>query len=1106
MLGTLLGCFVVLLQGSRSLRFNSHTNRAFNLAVNANSSFTHQQNEDLPDCSPDHIRVAYGECRDNGTRTLSFFYSDKCKTTESTPVLTPLFNISCSLKCKEGQYFDYTNKSCSDCPAGATADYYTVTYDDWTTIPSNFVLSQDGGAGPWVGFGSALRSPYLGDLGESSRVTLDVDILLDEGEISFEYENARSPYQQSYLFLLIDGSFVDHFFESQNFTKFSQNLNFGRHTITWVYECNGEYSCRGDDAARIRNIKIVGQHYLVTHCEKCQPGTYSKGGKCLKCPRNTFTDKEAQMECTACESNQYSLPGSTKCKKLDKCTKEHTTASFGPCEMRDGKFMHQKTYSWIEPKICDSEGVAIPAPEFTECPGCGPGQFRKDGVCVACPRGLYRSENDTDDTKCNKCESGSISPPSIVYTPGNKILQKFKTYCVSDRGDPADCGTNGWRELENVLDSGHPHFGPVQSILTVPMKIQSYGIAKVLITTHLAETSLFKVSSATNEPFILHPNENGQLTELNLYCTQLDTELKFLFLRTSLADTKTKDYVEIHQIIINGDKDAESGGTMCSKCASGMASSEDQTFCSICPPGTFSSSGSSSCTKCPDGSYSAYSQQGSCIKCGNNTQTAENATICLPPTCGFKHNDTYGFDLTALKVLDGMHGPFDFQKKSSYSQFYFDICSQGSSKEMCVTRKSEDDDDDDDDDDDEDSTAHMQTNTYDSAKTSKRIIVHKTAVKRTLGSDPITYIPTNDWNTTRPSAKDGLKTFGCEIDAAGKAISLGSQMELNYYERTVSAVGNEDEDAEEEEEERMNSKFRFMKRRIPVPKPETEQNSKFGFVRRRKTDQKQKQAQNGKFNFLKRRKPGPKPQLHANSRRTMNGVEYGVNLTLTQGTQCRRPISTSNSNFDFTRSPRLANQLSKYHKLPLLSEDELAELEASDPNALTKMQPFQTTILIVCSPQSGEGRPQPISLSGTQCSYSFEWKSQFGCRKCLVDDYETILTDCVKSEQKEIRQLKAGVVCVGGEKGGEVKTMKCTAPIVKMGWIGTLITLAVVVVCAVIVVLVICRLRKTNKELKFQLLEKSNKQIEKEGGTSMFDEEQKTGDTGRNLMSKEMDE
>ncbi|KAK2957205.1 putative Endosome/lysosome-associated apoptosis and autophagy regulator 1 [Blattamonas nauphoetae] len=917
----------------------------------------------LEACTLDDVRVGYGECRPNGTRTVFFQYVPTCDNT-SSPVLHTRYNSSCDFSCQEGQYYDAVKQDCFDCPAGTTSEYYALTYSDWPTIPKEFKLHTVNDAKPWEAFGSSVHAPAL-KLFQETSMSLDVDIHTPSGNVSFKYECFDDERGEVELVFLIDGVEKGQNLYSSTFSVIHFPLSFGKHTLTWLYRSN-TVNDGPLDGARVTDIRIVGAHYLVSHCVKCPTGSYSTEGKCMQCPRGTYSKTPGASKCETCEKGKWSQPGSTECQDLPRCLPTDYTATYGECEMIDGEYKRMRTFKWIEPLHCNPDhpwSKPLPKASPGPCPRCGPGQFRKAGICSACPQGSFRTGEEEDESQCQRCASGSIAPPAIVVSAGSKIIKGSTTKCVSDRGDPSDCATDGWMESHLGFTSGVGHSGPVQSILVIPLNITTKGVVSFHFSTHLQNTSYFKFHTTSSTPTVVNSSLNGNISRADVKVTNEDTNITFIFLKTRPSTSPAEeDYIDIYQITINGAQDAHVGGTRCDECQPGTMATSQQDSCSDCPPGTFSKGNASSCSPCLDGTYTSWKGSEMCRPCGKHTDSADNFTTCKPKICGFKHNDTHSFDLSSLRIDEGMHGPFDAQKSQSrYSQFYFDFCSTGLSDVMCLPPKQ-------------------------------------------------SFLSNDEKNKTKKTVVGKIKTYACEID--GETVKdLGNKMEFDFFERIEKKM------------------------------------------------------------------------------------EYGVNVTFYDGSLCFKTKKGLSSNAQTERVEKYFNKYgivtpSLSNTSQILSQDEAnALVQANQASLLQNVVMFSTQVLLKCNPDVPVGRPVPVSLDMSNCSYSFLWETAAACRSCRKEDFDTITTDCIKSQQK-VRSVKKGSSqCFGGYVPDAEIVQSCKSPYVKLGALETILVVAIVLVVIVGGIIIICLLRKKNKTLQFQLLENSNRQIEKEGGTSMFDED-----------------
>ena len=175
----------------------------------------------------------------------------------------------------------------------------------------------------------------------------------------------------------------------------------GFHILDWTYQKYIEKDSHdyADFSAEIEWIKITGTSWAPNHCNACKRGVASADqSRCELCPTNYYlNDLEAKGgKCDKCPEDTYSISGAygvEYCEKSKPCTEDDYTIEYGECH----KGERSMTYKWVEPKICtEHNGVSLPQPvsKVVECRGCGRGQFLNgDGTCEYCGTAEYQSRD-----------------------------------------------------------------------------------------------------------------------------------------------------------------------------------------------------------------------------------------------------------------------------------------------------------------------------------------------------------------------------------------------------------------------------------------------------------------------------------------------------------------------------------------------------------------------------------------------------------------------------------------------------------------------------------------------------------------------------------------
>jgi len=99
-------------------------------------------------------------------------------------------------------------------------------------------------------------------------------------------------------------------------------------------------------------------------------------------------------------------------------------------------------------------------------------------------------------------------------------------------------------------------------------------------------------------------------------------------------------------------------------------------------------------------------------------------------------------------------------------------------------------------------------------------------------------------------------------------------------------------------------------------------------------------------------------------------------------------------------------------------------------SAVCEGREIVTTVIFRCDPSVGAGFPSVIP--GDECAPTITWTSQYACRVCGPNDYETILSKCEGGTQHKEMHLKTGAKCNGAARliGEE---LECTDIVVSLG-------------------------------------------------------------------------
>jgi hypothetical protein len=435
-------------------------------------------------------------------------------------------------------------------------------------------------------------------------------------------------------------------------------VGVGWHTFKWIYYKDISASS-GRDVAEIFEIGYNGTEFAATECQQCPPGLTSPKGsaRCTSCGRGQIWDDEV-YRCVTCPVGKYTLPALSTCEQQPPCTADDYVAVYSPCA--GGK--RDKSYAWMEPKICDSSrGANIPADEVgVPCQACNPGYAQPAGDaagCQVCDPGTY---SPGGGVPCKLCPSGTEARASTFLTEFTTWPRGASTGCSGE------CGSDGWRLRETFVDAGARH-GQAEVWLRFLLVLAEPGkLTFEYDMTCAGDERRFFLDVDHGPPLMLCGGSNQAAAPgaAGQYRAQVSLaagkhEVRWVYSQRT-DDPALGGVARMHRVVIEGvargDEGVEAGGAHdCNKCKAGyyagLAWTGDafstQTVCQPCPEGQTSVEGSTLCTPCPTDTFAPRPGSPRCLACGANTHSAPGSNGC---------NQDCLVDLESLGVSSGEGG------------------------------------------------------------------------------------------------------------------------------------------------------------------------------------------------------------------------------------------------------------------------------------------------------------------------------------------------------------------------------------------------------------------------------------------------------------------
>ncbi|KAJ4455178.1 hypothetical protein PAPYR_9909 [Paratrimastix pyriformis] len=413
-------------------------------------------------CSLKDLEVTFGVCdSSNNTRKIVPYFAHDCEGGDALPAP---HDVPCDFKCEAGRRLNLTSPTfdCVDCPAGTVSLGGGMVFNKWgPTWPVQFHTecrsTRDGSStcNGWAMGGTFIDSGNNTGIDSiNSDLTLTFDLVM-AGSLSFTYR-VDSEKGWDGLVVLVDGAAKLPLTSFQPvWTLVTYALPQGLHTVVFRYQKDATGS-RFLDRAFLQKIIIRGTSYADKECTSCAPGSTSdaRSDSCHLCPRDTRAAGYGNPSCTACDPDQYANSGSEQCVTRPACTITDFQWLYSECSASTAT--RTKYAVWLQPQICNSTcpDCGLPPSTTADCAPCNPGEAPNEHhLCEACPEGTW---SPGGNVACAPCNAGSAVAKSLSMKYFGSLPANATTSCEGE-----SCGS-AWRAMNEYLDSGSGHTGPVQ--------------------------------------------------------------------------------------------------------------------------------------------------------------------------------------------------------------------------------------------------------------------------------------------------------------------------------------------------------------------------------------------------------------------------------------------------------------------------------------------------------------------------------------------------------------------------------------------------------------------------------------------------------------------
>ncbi|GJP47668.1 hypothetical protein CLOM_g6844 [Closterium sp. NIES-68] len=627
--------------------------------------------------------------------------------------LPPNTFIPCDHRCGAGHILHHDD--CQECPAGTYSTAGALVFNKFFDVDPKYFKTDcqfKNATGmfpcePWYADDGALEVgafDYMNDWNPDvcasdpaynchnnlrSSLSLEVDLVRD-GHVRFNFTVSAELGRDGLSFFIDSLSEPAMALESYQFEprEVVFPLTAGHHTLMWLYSKDARWT-KGEDIATLRFIEVDGIGFNDFVCTPCEAGFYSSAGasSCLPCAPNTVSSAGASV-CKPCAAEQYAqIIPRTQCLDRPTCRVDRdATSVIGPCKL--STLTRTKSWEWLEPQICKPSDLdrlpasielpcehcpsgqqAVPIPETNEvrCDWCPTGTARDanqdttppaegapagtegaEGSPAAAAGGSSGSGNITEEL-CRPCDAGEVAMKMLSLRhfrmDKGRLPDGFRTGCHGD------CGTFGWRAVNNYLESGSGH-GKTATIwlaLDVDVAVTGYVMFN------------YSVDIAAGDPgrgFFFFVDHNlmdfveqqrvewqGGAGQPRKGTSENETAISgmwelapgnhtLMWVWEKLNDERagkrtTRDSAIIYDIEVEGV--ARGGAERCRRVPPGMQMSEDGQTWTPCPAGTFSEGGEGKCTPCPANTFNPFPEgaEYSCERCGAGTTSLPGSTECF---------------------------------------------------------------------------------------------------------------------------------------------------------------------------------------------------------------------------------------------------------------------------------------------------------------------------------------------------------------------------------------------------------------------------------------------------------------------------------------------
>eukprot|EP00899_Mesostigma_viride_P022288 jgi/Mesvir1/3243/Mv16385-RA.1 len=694
-------------------------------------------------CTADNVQFTYTPCDYGSTPAMMkvlYYFDNKCNPAigDVAHLLPPMAEAECDRVCGLGEILQ--GSTCQKCPAGSFSvgggfrmDSFSNDFFETTKLNFKTSCSFQNATGrfPCQGWhavnGGLEAGPYdpvnrhtVSECAEKlngischnnlvSELTLSVKLVRD-GLVKFAYfVNAEKMYDG--LSFLVDGKEVMPQASYEWKDKFvSVELTRGYHDLTWRYTKDEQWSM-GTDSATVSYIEVNGTDFNARSCIPCPAGYTSPigAGECVPCPINSFSSASGSPSCTACPDGQFTLAlPRTQCFNRPGCVvSRDATAKYSLCKA-DGS--HTKSYEWLQPQTCRG-GESLPAPTSSKCGACAAGRHKVVDTandrtqCKFCPQGFFSKGNDGE---CTPCPGGTVGRKVIDYRSfewyGTSLPENFTTGC------DGDCGTPGWRVVNDHLDTGVGHGDEVTVWLRMQVVLEAEGTLEFeysLDVSSYTDRSLFAYvddDRVFQNPWDLSLNGKRQKTN-PIRLSKGAHVIDWMYEKSGSHDARdtSKDVATIYSIRITFT--AAGGADACLQVPEGSFAPPGSSAYEACPAGSYSAAGATECTACPADTYSSKpgSSKAYCLECGAGTSALPGSDKCFvgdaeePSTfCTFSAASSadpkrrFSYNLLPLEMQQKghMYGPV-FENatdpvREQGHKYYVNVCGQEHLNTSCI--------------------------------------------------------------------------------------------------------------------------------------------------------------------------------------------------------------------------------------------------------------------------------------------------------------------------------------------------------------------------------------------------------------------------------------